>query len=252
MLISIVIPAFNEEKSLKHTVEHIRCAINDNSYRGYSWELIVCDNNTTDKTADIATELGCRVVFESERQISRARNSGASIANGHWLLFIDADTYPRPELLAETIDVIESGTHIGCGTTIEVVGGTLFNKLRMESMNPISRLFNLSGGAFLLCQCNAFRSIGGFSTNLYAYEEIDFLFRLKWHGWKIGKKFKVLHHYPVITSGRRADYNVISIMLVIASNFLAVILFVLHYLLPKSLVKKLGERALGYWYATRQ
>ena len=39
---------------------------------------------------------------------------------GHWLLFIDTDTHPHPELLAETIDVIESGVYIGCGTTVEV------------------------------------------------------------------------------------------------------------------------------------
>ena len=82
MLISIIIPAFNEEKSMKYIVECIQYAINGSSHRGYSWELIVCDNNSTDKTADIATELRCRV---------GTANSGASIA---WLLFIDADYSP--------------------------------------------------------------------------------------------------------------------------------------------------------------
>ena len=46
---------------------------------------------------------------ESSLPISKARKSGASIANGHWLLFIDADTYPRPGLLAAMPDLIESG-----------------------------------------------------------------------------------------------------------------------------------------------
>ena len=116
MLISIIIPAFNEEKSMKHTVERIQYAINGNSHRGYSWELIVCDNNSTDKTADIATELGCRV-GTANFQGTKFRSK---YCYGHWLLFIDADTHPRPELLAETIDVIESGVYIGCGTTVEV------------------------------------------------------------------------------------------------------------------------------------
>ena len=70
---------------------------------------MVCDNQSTDKTAEIETELGGRVVFESSLPISKVRKSGASIANGHWLLFIDADTYPRPELLAAMLDLIESG-----------------------------------------------------------------------------------------------------------------------------------------------
>ena len=77
-------------------MEPIQCAINDNSHRGYSWELIVCDNQSTDKTAEIATELGGRVVFELPLPISKARNSGVSIANGHWLLFIDADYSSTP------------------------------------------------------------------------------------------------------------------------------------------------------------
>ena len=85
-------------------MEPIQCAINNNSHRGYPWELIVCDNQSTDET-----ELEGQVVFELSLPISKARNSGASIANGHWFLFIDADTYPCPELLAAMLDLIESG-----------------------------------------------------------------------------------------------------------------------------------------------
>ena len=68
-------------------------------------------------------------------------------------------------------------------------------------MNPIFRLFNWSGSAFLLCQYDAFRSIRGFSTSLYAYEEIDFVFRLKWRSWKTGKKFTVLRIIELLLLG---------------------------------------------------
>ena len=54
-------------------------------------------------------------------------------------------------------------------------------------MNSIFRLFNWSGSAFLSCQYDAFRSIGGLSTNLHAYEETDFVFRLKWRSWKTAR-----------------------------------------------------------------
>jgi hypothetical protein len=94
----------------------------------------------------------------------------------------------------------------------------------------------------------AFLVIGGFSTDLYAYEEIDIVIRLKRYGRKQNKKFTVLHRHPVITSGRKGDIGFFSLGRLIISNFLAVILFGLHYLLPKAVVRWLGSRLLGYWY----
>ncbi len=252
LLISVIIPAFNEEKSLEQTLERFKLALNENKDKGISWEIIVSDNNSTDRTGEIAAKMGVRIAFEPINQISRARNTGAGIAAGDWFLFIDADSFPRPALIAEVLEVIRSGNYIGCGTTVEVQGGTLFNKLRMERLNPFFRLFNLCGGAFLLCRSEAFRSIEGFSTNLYAYEEIDFVIRLKRYGRKRGKKFTTLYRHPVLTSGRKGDYGFFSFGVLFASNFVAIILFGLHYLAPKMLIKKIGSGLLGYWYNGRR
>ena len=192
MQISVIIPAYNEEKFLRQTLTRIQQAIQENEAKGATWEIIVCDNNSNDKTAVVASEMGATVAFEAINQISRARNSGADLAQGDWFLFVDADTYPQPALIAEIFAVIAAGNFIGCGTTIVVEGGTLFNKLRMERLNPLFRLFNWSGGACLLVQRNAFQAIGGFSTDLFAYEEIDFVMRLKRYGRKQGKQFTIL------------------------------------------------------------
>lgn len=246
--ISLIIPAYNEERFLGRTIERLQFALAANQSEELTWEIILCDNNSTDKTAELAAQLGARVVFEPVNQISRARNTGAGIAQGDWYLFVDADSYPPPKLMAEAIAVIADGGHIGCGTTVVVEGGTLFNKLRMERLNPLFRHFNLSGGAFLICQSDAFRALGGFSTDLYAYEEIDFVLRLKRFGAKRGEKFVVLHHHPVVTSGRKADIGLVSLGRLFASNLIAVLLFILYYILPRGLVRKLGSSLLGYWY----
>jgi glycosyltransferase involved in cell wall biosynthesis len=251
MLISVIVPAYNEGECLRQTLERIEQAIEANARDGISWEIVVCDNNSTDETAVIAKNLGAIVAFEPINQISRARNSGTSVARGEWLLFIDADSYPTAALMGEALAVIDDGQFIGCGTTVLVEGGTLFNKLRMERLNPLFRLFNWSGGAFLLVQRQAFQAIGGFSTDLYAYEEIDFVIRLKRYGRKQQKKFTVLYQHPVITSGRKGDIGFFSLGRLFISNFLAVILFGLHYLLPKAMVRWLGSRLLGYWYDQR-
>ena len=251
MLVSVVIPAFNEANIIQRTLQLIQEAFEANATSGLNWELIVCDNNSRDQTGMLAAEAGATVVFEAENQIAKARNRGASIANGGWLLFIDADTYPSAELIADILKLIHEGIYIGCGTTIRVEGGTLLNKLRMERLNPLFRLFNFSGGAFLLCEREAFDAIRGFSTRLYAYEEIDFVVRLKGFARKQGKKFKVLHQYPAVTSGRKGGYTFGGMLRLFGSNTAAVLLFILNYVLPGSWVGFMGRRMLGYWYDDR-
>ncbi|MBX2818601.1 MAG: glycosyltransferase [Rhodothermaceae bacterium] len=251
MHLSIVIPAFNEAKYIEHTIKRIQHALIDIKEPRLTWEIIVCDNNSTDQTAEIATRAGAIVIHEPVQQIARARNKGAGVAKGEWLLFIDADTYPSQGLMKEVQGIIESNGYIGCGTTIQVEDGTLFNKLRMERLNPLFRLLKLCGGAFLLCRKEAFVSISGFSTRLYAYEEIDFVLRLKKEGRKQNRTFKIIHQHPAITSGRKGGYDLGSIMKLFSSNFAAVLLFGLNYVLPKSWMEWLGTRLLGFWYNER-
>ena len=252
MLISVVIPAFNEAATISQTIAHIKQALLDNQTPSFAWEIIVCDNNSTDDTTLLSQKAGAVVVAEPERQIARARNTGANRASGAWLLFIDADSYPLPALLSEVLGVIRSEKYVGCGTTVEVVDGTLFNKLRMERLNPVFRLLKLCGGAFLLCRRDAFEAIGGFSMSLYAYEEIDFVIRLKKYARSIHQDFVILHEHPVITSGRKGDYTFASMIRLFASNIAAVFLFGLHYILPAQVVKKMGSHLLGYWYNSRE
>ncbi len=251
--LSVIIPAFNEEKFLKQTIERLEYALNENKNKGLAWEIIVCDNNSTDGTAEVASKMGVKLAFEPLNQIARARNTGASLAQGDWFLFIDADSYPPAALITALLEVIDSDDYIGCGSTVLVEGGTLFNKLRMERLNPIFRLLNCSGGVFLLCQKCAFQSLKGFSTGLYAYEDIDFVLRLKRYGRLKGKKFTVLHRPPVITSGRKGDYQICSLGALFVSNFVAIFLFGLHYLLPPWFITKIGpSKLLGYWYKSRR
>ena len=247
--LSIVIPAFNEAQRLPMTVAAIHDAVAGASIDESHFEIIVCDNNSSDEMAEVAKSLGVVVVYEPINQISRARNRGAAVAKGEWLLFVDADTWPDQALMQDTIAVMEDGGYIGCGTTIEVIDGTLFNKLRMERLNPLFRLFNWSGGAYLLCRRSAFEAIGGFSTQLFAYEEIDFVGRLKRYGRQHGLRFKVLHEHPVKTSGRKGDYSLHAIGRVFVSSFAALFLLIGYYVLPRKWIESAGTKFLGYWYS---
>jgi len=248
MQLSIVIPAYNEEEVLPRTLERIQAAVGAQRLPQSEWEIIVCDNNSDDRTAELASGLGARVVTEPHNQIARARNTGAAAASGKWLLFIDADTWPDEALMQDVLAIIGEDRLIGCGSTIKIEGGTLFNRLRMERINPVFRILNMSGGAFLLCRKDAFDAIGGFSENLYALEEVDLQFRLKKYGRSLHKGFKVLHAHPVATSGRKGEIRFSSILRMIVSNFMAIILFLLYFILPKKIIGKVGRKMLGYWY----
>ena len=95
--ISIIVPAFNEEKLIERSLLSIRSAATTFSQVGWEHEIIVCDNNSTDRTGELARAQGARVFFEPVNQISRARNAGAAAANGEWLVFVDADSFPSTE-----------------------------------------------------------------------------------------------------------------------------------------------------------
>lgn len=248
VLLSVVVPAFNEEAILADTLTKIRDATSANRELAGSWELIVCDNNSTDRTADIAKEYGAKVVHESENQISRARNSGAAAAKGEWLLFVDADTHPSAALIDDAFEHAKMGNYIGCGTTIRIEGGSKFNKLRLERLNPLYRLIQMSGGAFLLINAKAFRAVEGFSDDLFVLEEVDFLSRLKRYGRKHGKRFIVLTEHPVVSSGRKDELTLGSLFVLLVSNFIAIFYFFLYLLLPRRFLPQISRNLLRYWY----
>ena len=192
----MVVPAFNEEKLLAETLACIRSAMQPLDWDA---ELIVCDNNSSDRTAEIARAAGARVVFEPVNQIARARNAGAAQASGDWLLFVDADSQPSNGLFLELDLVLKQKDFVGGGSTVEMATDDSFARLAVWIWNRFSRATGWAAGSFIFCRAAAFREIGGFSEQLYASEEIDFSRRLK----RLGKML-ILHRHPLRTSGRKA------------------------------------------------
>ena len=102
MHLTIAIPAFTEEKLLPETLAAMQDSAKVFEAMNWDWELVVCDNNSSDRTAELARDAGALVVFESQNQIARARNAAGRAARGDWILFVDADSKPSPELFAAT------------------------------------------------------------------------------------------------------------------------------------------------------
>jgi len=142
--LSVIVPAFNEERLLGGSLAAIReamSALNDA-------ELIVCDNNSTDRTAQIARSAGAKVVFEPVNQIARARNTGAAQASGDWLLFVDADSYPSKELFRETAEAIHGGHCLAGGATVTLESADPAIRFWVAAWNWLSRRLRWAAGYY--------------------------------------------------------------------------------------------------------
>src|SRR5689334_6680051 len=108
VMISVIIPARNEEEFLPATLR----ALGQQRYRNF--EVIVVANGCHDRTVDVARENGARV-FEFEQQgLGAARNFGGREAQGQILLFLDADTLLPREALSVVAAKFRRAH--GCGT----------------------------------------------------------------------------------------------------------------------------------------
>jgi glycosyltransferase involved in cell wall biosynthesis len=201
---SIIVPAYNEEDYLPGTMASlIESSADVPEFRG---EIIVADNNSTDRTAEIAGESGARVVFEEHRQIARARNTGGKEALGRYLIFVDGDTRISPALLRMTLTVLESGEHCGGGTIVEYDGcPPLLARCGLRFWLFLSRSFKWASGAYVFCTREAFVETGGFDERYYASEEIHFSRALKRWGRKRAQSLVILKE-PIITSSRKLEW----------------------------------------------
>src|ERR1700732_5368727 len=89
---TLVIPAHNEEALLPRLLDTVEVAKSHYSFGPDAIEVIVADNASTDRTAEIAAARGCRVVPVAKRAIAASRNGGAAQATSPILAFIDADS----------------------------------------------------------------------------------------------------------------------------------------------------------------
>jgi len=201
---SVIIPAYNEEKWLPRTLDALAGAMQETAMTG---EVIVTDNNSTDMTGRIAREYGAQVVFEPINQIARARNAGAGIAKGKYLIFLDADTLITPEILKTALKKLESGKC--CGGGIRLDFGTVaspFVQRVIAFWNMISLKFRLAAGSFVFCLGDAFDAVRGFDERVYASEEIGFSLKIRQWGKKRGMGFCIIQEEFIISSQRKLHW----------------------------------------------
>jgi glycosyltransferase involved in cell wall biosynthesis len=193
-LITFIIPAWNEEALLPRALESVRAAA---ASLPHPSEVIVVDDDSTDRTAAIAREFGARVVSVNLRQIAAVRNAGAKAAIGDIFFFVDADTAVNEAVLRSALAKLDAG-YVGGGAAFSFDGIVpLYARVLERITRWGARKLALASGCFVFCNRADFEAVGGFDETLFAAEEWAISNALKRRG-----RFIVLRE-KVLTSGRK-------------------------------------------------
>jgi glycosyltransferase involved in cell wall biosynthesis len=189
-MISIIIPTYNEEKIVGETLTKLRRKLT------LPHEIIVSDDNSTDKTVEIAREFADKVVtFSKLPRLSagEVRNRGVAVATGEFLVFIDCGSFIEdPDaFFTEALLNFRKKKIVGVSAKVEVlpeIASTLDDVISGVLNNGYWFLNNVihigsAWGKFMMVRREAFDAISGFRPDLAAGEDIDFFYRLS----KIGR-----------------------------------------------------------------
>ncbi len=195
----MVIPAHNEEFELPGTLE--RFAEARREFKNDHVEIIVVDNASTDRTAEVARYWNARVVSETIRQIARVRNTGARAATGEILITCDADSVPHPRIFYAIDDAMRRNVFAG-GVTILGRDMRLVYWPAFVALNATIVLGRYPAGLFFIRRTD-FLAMGGFNEEYFALEDVEFSKRLKQEARSRKSKVAILARTPIYTSTRK-------------------------------------------------
>lgn len=197
MILSIIIPTYNEEEYLPVLLDSIK----KQNFSDY--EIIIADANSTDNTREIAKSYGCMITEGGLPAIGR--NCGADVANGELLLFLDSDLILTESYLKEVIDEFEE-YDLGLAITQMI---PLSSKLIHKILHEVSNKFLVAvesikpsgaGCCGIISKKELHQEVDGFDESLDYGEDTDYLER-------VGKlcKFRVLRKPRILVSVRRIE-----------------------------------------------
>ena len=197
MILSIIIPTYNEEEYLPILLESIKQQKFDD------YEIIIADANSTDRTREIAEEYGCIITEGGLPAVGR--NNGAKIAKGEYLLFLDSDLKLTDDYLRDTIYEFRM-ERLGIAITqmkplSEKSEAQLFHYLANQFMIGVEKIKPHGAGCYgIIVKRELHEKYGGFNEELTFGEDSEYIRRLG-----SSEQFKVLRKPKIGVSTRRLE-----------------------------------------------
>lgn len=181
---SVIVPAFNEERNIVTLLRSLAAQ----AFPLPEFEVIVVDNGSTDATVSLATDFtapfSLRVIQIVGGTIGQLRNHGAALACADILVFLDADSFPRPNWLTRAWSV-KSETQLWGGDYLPQEDATWVGRTWSEFQSVVRdgpANFLPSGNLFV--DRRAFKRLGGFSE-LETSEDVEFCQRSRGAGLQV-------------------------------------------------------------------
>jgi len=205
-LVSVIIPAKNEEVLLSSVLTHLRVSID--VFAG-ACEVILVDNGSTDATCDVAVKQNCTIVVEPYLSIAGLRNLGARLARGSVLAFLDADCLVDPNWMKYCVERL-SDRKIGIVGTRAVPD---FNNATWVEEGWFGLVSGVErpdyprwiGSSNMFIRKDVFDEIGGFNESLVTAEDVDIC-------TKAAQKYKICLEKRICTIHLRESKTVMQMV----------------------------------------
>jgi len=183
--VSVIIPTYNHAKYVGRAIDSVLAQ----TYKNY--EIIVIDDGSTDNTKEVLKEFIAKIeyVYQENRGLSAARNTGIKRSRGEYLVFLDADDYLPSEKLAVQVELLDKHPEIGWvysdGYYVDEKGNILeraSERFKKPKSPEGDIFFDLLSGNFIPVNTVMVRrkcmDVGFFDESLTSYEDCDFWLRV--------------------------------------------------------------------------
>ena len=215
-MISVVIPAYNEEANIVACLE----SLNRQTIPRREYELIVVDGNSKDRTRELAVPLADLVFIQTSAKVGGARNDGIQRARGEIVATTDADCVVPPDWLERILADFDRYHPVQLYGTVYPREGGIGNHLALALANTFSRLGYWTRTLYYTLGCNtafdrqAFLSAGMYRT-IDAGDDLEIALRMKKQGkvmldpsLKVGFSMRRYQQFGIIRSLYRWLYIV--------------------------------------------
>jgi len=180
--VSIIIPAFNEEKYIGDCLN----SIFKSDYPSDSFEVILIDNGSSDKTISIAKQYPIHIYIKKDIKVGALRNLGVSHAAGEYIIFIDSDCTVDTDWISIGIKRLEDNSKLVLGGQYLMRENPSWLEKYWVLNNSRTQIYQttLVGGSIFIPK-STFLSVAGFDEKINSGEDSDLTYRLRSDGYNV-------------------------------------------------------------------